>query len=73
MTKAQKSSIIFPTNNTVILVNTLMIDRVINEGNFLDIMEPEDYQSLKPLYTSNLNPYGGLNLDLNKPSFLEAA
>ncbi len=59
--------------NAVILSNTIMIDRVIQSENLLDVMTVKDKLSLNPLYTSNFNPYGGLNLDFDKPSFLEAA
>ena len=59
--------------NAVILVNTMMMDKIIVENNFLKKMKPEDFRALTPLYTSNLNPYGEFNLNLNKPSFLEAA
>lgn len=30
-----------------------------------------DLDAMTPLYTSNVNPYGDTNLDINKPSFLE--
>jgi TnpA family transposase len=59
--------------NAVILSNTIMMDKIINEQGFLSRMEPEDFKALTPLFTVNINPYGDFNLDLNKPSFLEVA
>jgi len=59
--------------NALILVNTLMLERVLEEDGFVDRMGPQDYRALTPLFTSNVNPYGDFILDLNKPSFLEVA
>jgi TnpA family transposase len=59
--------------NALILINTLMLERVLKEDGFLDRMAPEDYRALTPLFTSNVNPYGDFFLDLDKPSFLEVA
>ncbi|MFC1833875.1 Tn3 family transposase [Thermodesulfobacteriota bacterium] len=59
--------------NALILINTLMLERVLKEDGFLDQMGPEDYRALTPLFTSNVNPYGDFILDLEKPSFLEVA
>jgi TnpA family transposase len=56
--------------NALILANTLMAERVMEEGRLLDRMEPEDLRALTPLFTSNVNPYGIFALDLSKPSFL---
>lgn len=36
-------------------------------------MDDEDLRALTPLFTANVNPYGDFTLDLDKPSFLEAA
>ena len=59
--------------NALILVNTLMVERILKNDGFLDRMEAEDFRALTPLFTSNINPYGDFTLDLDKPSFLEAA
>lgn len=59
--------------NALILVNTLMLERVLKEDGFLGRMGSEDYRALTPLFTSNVNPYGDFILDLEKPSFLEVA
>jgi len=59
--------------NALILVNTLLIERIINAHGFLNRMEPEDFRALTPLFTSNVNPYGDFELNLHKPSILEVA
>ena len=59
--------------NALILVNTLLIEKIIDEHGFINRMEPEDFRALTPLFTSNINPYGDFDLNLYKPSILEVA
>ncbi len=59
--------------NAVILVNTMMIDKVIKEDGFFKQMTDDDFNSLTPLFTQNINPYGTFLLDLNKEPILEVA
>lgn len=59
--------------NTLILVNTIMVERVLHEENMMFRMKPEDLNALTPLFTVNINPYGYFSLDFEKPSILEAA
>ena len=59
--------------NSVILANTIMMDRIITEKDYLSKMKLPDKRAITPLFTSNINPYGYFMLDLFKPSFLEAA
>ncbi len=59
--------------NAIILVNTIMIERVFEEQNFLPRMEKEDHLALTPLFTSNINPFGYIQLNFDKPSFLYGA
>lgn len=59
--------------NALILANTMMVERVLEEYELLDRMEPEDFRALTPLFTLNVNPYGDFELDLSKPSFLEVS
>lgn len=59
--------------NALIFVNTMLLDSVIITQDFFDKMTDKDFRSLTPLFTSNINPYGTFNLDLNKKSILEAA
>jgi len=59
--------------NTLILVNTVMVERVLKETGLLQRMGPDDRRAITPLFTIGTNPYGAFQLDLAKPSFLEAA
>ena len=59
--------------NSLILINTIMMDQIINQSDIISRMKPEDSSALTPLFTSNINPYGYFMLDLLKPSILEVA
>ncbi|MBI3890452.1 MAG: Tn3 family transposase [Candidatus Wallbacteria bacterium] len=59
--------------NALILVNTVMLERVLQEQRFAGRMETEDFRALTPLFTANVNPYGDFTLDLDRPSILEDA
>jgi TnpA family transposase len=58
--------------NALVLVNTVMLERVLYDGDYLYRMDEVDFNAMTALFTSNMNPYGDINLDINKPSFLEA-
>ena len=57
--------------NAVVLANTVMLERVIYDDGYLSRLKKDDLEALTPLYTSNVNPYGDIRLDMAKPSFLE--
>ena len=59
--------------NAIILTNTIMIERVLEQQGFLGKMKKEDFRALTPLFTSNVNPYGVFALDLEKRFFLDIA
>ena len=59
--------------NALILVNTIIVERILIEGIIDKRMHREDYHALTPLFTVNINPYGNFSLDFDKPSILEAA
>lgn len=59
--------------NAIIFVNTILLDKVIEDNCILDEMTERDKRALTPLFTSNINPYGRFMLNLNKKSILEAA
>lgn len=58
--------------NALVLVNTVMLERVLYDNDYIHQMDAVDMNAMTPLFTSNVNPYGDINLDINKPSFLEA-
>jgi len=59
--------------NALILVNTIMLERVLYEDRLIKGMDQKDFHALTPLFTANINPYGRFSLDFNRPSLLEAA
>ncbi len=64
---------------SMVYINTLMLQQVIKESNWLDKMALEDKRAITPLLHEHLNPYGTflLNLDtrlaVNHPILSEAA
>lgn len=50
--------------NCLVYINTLMIQSVLSEKKWMDIMIPEDLRALSPLIYSHVNPYGIFNLDM---------
>jgi len=59
--------------NCLILINTLLLEKTIEERNMLEKLSPEDMRALTPLFHEHMNPYGLFELDLEKASFLEVA
>ncbi len=57
--------------NALVLVNTAMVERVLFEDNYIENIDSDDRSAITPLFTSNMNPYGDITLDVTKPSFLE--
>ena len=57
--------------NALVLVNTVMLENVLHDDDYLSKMKDVDLNAMTPLFTSNINPYGDIHLDINKPSFLE--
>ncbi|MBA3537620.1 MAG: Tn3 family transposase [Tatlockia sp.] len=64
---------------SMVYINTLMLQQVIKESNWLDKMALEDKRAITPLLHEHLNPYGGFLLNLetrlavNHPILNEAA
>lgn len=64
---------------SMVYINTLMLQQVIKESNWLDKMALEDKRAITPLLHEHLNPYGIFLLNLNTrlavnhPDFQEAA
>lgn len=59
--------------NCLVYINTLMIQRVLNEPGWLDRMKPEDLRALTPLIYSHINPYGTFHLNMQERLPLEEA
>lgn len=53
----------------LVYVNTLMIQQVLDEENWLAQMEDEDFRALTPLIYQHVTPYGSFDLDMKKRIF----
>lgn len=52
--------------NCLVYVNTLMIQQVLSDKEWLDLMTLEDYRALTPLIYLHVNPYGNFRLDMDE-------
>ena len=50
----------------MVYVNTLLVQKVLAEKEWLNKMQPEDFRGLTPLFYSHVNPYGRLILNMNE-------
>ncbi|NEO34416.1 MAG: Tn3 family transposase [Symploca sp. SIO3C6] len=57
----------------LVYVNTLMIQEVLSESAWMDLMEPDDLRALTPLIWSHVNPYGTFRLNLDERLPLQMA
>ncbi len=58
---------------SLVYVNTLMIQQVLNEPTWLSRMKLEDFRALTPLIYAHVNPYGIFELDMNTRLPIEVA
>src|ERR1700730_17172822 len=49
---------------SLVYVNTLMVQKVLEEEVWMKRLTKEDYRGLTPLFYSHVNPYGTLRLDM---------
>jgi len=54
-----------------VYVNTLMIEQVLGDPQWQQLLQAEDMRGLTPLIYSHINPYGTFQLDLSKRLNLE--
>src|SRR5699024_9450489 len=52
--------------NCLVYINTLMIQEVLSEQKWFDMMETEDLRALTPLVYSQVNPYGTFELNMDE-------
>lgn len=52
--------------NCMIYVNTLLIQDILSEKEWFNIMGKEDFRAITPLIYSHVNPYGNFKLDMDK-------
>ena len=51
---------------SMVYINTLMVQQIIEENSLLDILTPEDLRAITPLIYEHINPYGLIYLDFTK-------
>jgi len=52
--------------NCLVYINTLMIQEILSQNHWHDLMTPEDFRALTPLIYNHVNPYGDFNLDMEE-------
>lgn len=50
--------------NCLVYINTLMIQQILSQKKWYDMMTPEDFRALTPLIYNHVNPYGNFDLDM---------
>ena len=56
---------------SLVYINTLLVQKVLSEKEWLDKMQPEDFRGLTPLFYTHVNPYGKLVLDMAERIIIE--
>jgi len=57
--------------NCLVYINTLMIQQVLSQKKWYDLMTPEDFRGLTPLIYAHINPYGQFDLDMEERILIE--
>ena len=52
--------------SALVHINTILIQRVLQEPQWADRLAAEDRRGLTPLFWSNINPYGTFRLDMDR-------
>ena len=52
--------------NSLIYVNTLMLQQVLAKPYWFNRMTPDDWRGLTPLFYAHINPYGTFKLEMDK-------
>ena len=50
----------------MVYINTLLVQKVLAEKDWLNRMQPEDFRGLTPLFYGHINPYGRLVLNMDE-------
>ena len=51
---------------SLVYINTLMIQQVLSQPQWMKLMKQEDLRALSPLIWAHINPYGTFRLDMNE-------
>jgi hypothetical protein len=57
---------------SLVSINTLMLQQILNDPQWLEKMTTGDYRVLTPLMYHHVTPYGVFELDMNKRLSIEA-
>jgi TnpA family transposase len=59
--------------NCLMLINSLLVEQTVAHHQLLEQFSGDDRRALTSLFYEHVNPYGLFELDVTRPSFLEAA
>lgn len=59
--------------NCLMLTNTILVERTLDRHGLWERLSREDLRALTPLSHTHINPYGVFEINLENPSFLNAA
>ena len=57
--------------NCLVYINTIMLQNILSEQKWYDLMSPEDFRALTPLIYTHVNPYGTFRLNMSERLPLE--
>lgn len=57
---------------SLVYINTLMIQQVLSQEQWMKLMKEEDLRALSPLIWGHVNPYGTFRLDMSERLLIEA-
>ncbi|BAZ71080.1 transposase Tn3 family protein (plasmid) [Fischerella sp. NIES-4106] len=58
---------------SLVYINTLIIQQVLSQPQWMKLMKEEDLRALSPLIWGHVNPYGTFRLDMNERLPIEIA
>lgn len=58
--------------NCLVYINTLMIQQILSQKKWNNVLTPEDYRALTPLIYAHINPYGWFNLNMSERIDIES-
>jgi len=57
--------------NCLVYINTIMLQNILKDRTWYDVMTPEDFRALTPLIYTHVNPYGTFRLNMSERIPLE--
>ncbi|WP_336788492.1 Tn3 family transposase [Paenibacillus sp. MMO-177] len=57
--------------NCLVYINTIMLQSILSDRKWFDMMTPEDFRALTPLIYTHVNPYGTFRLNMSERLPLE--